>query len=266
MSIQAGTTTRAGIQETYEIQPGLLQQWIADPDFPDAVGSERAPEQSRGAAQLLYDAAAVDAYVEAHDRLQWLQAHHGTDAVEQELLAKLPRGNPADLLNRKEFGVVFGNFTRGEPLGDSTMRSYVARGQVPEPDRQPDDGKEPQVYEPHWFRRTINTFLLNRPGRGMRGQGRKRTESEPGNPELIGVLPEGNPDDYLTLTEAGVIVGNFARGKPYPRNTMNNLKTGGRITPDRTPGDGRHPDVKEPLYLRSTVNALAEAQRKIARG
>ena len=267
MARETQTVTRAGIREIYDIQPGLLAQWTSDPNFPAPVGSERAPDQTRGAAQDLFDVTAVDAFVEAHDRMQWLRAHEGADAAEQELRARLPRGNPADLLTRKDFGDVYGNFTRGKPLGDSTMRSYLTRDQIPQPDRHPDDGQEPQVYEPHWYRGTIYRFLLALPGRGGRGQGRTRAATAPGDRTLVGTLPDGDPADLLTVEEAGVIVGNFARGKPYPRVTMNGYKNAGRFpAPDREPGDGQHPEVKEPRYLRSTVNVMAEQQQRIARG
>ncbi|MFE4516704.1 hypothetical protein ACFRMQ_21210 [Kitasatospora sp. NPDC056783] len=267
MTIEAQTLTRAGIQEIYGIQVGLLNQWVANPAFPDHIDTARHPDQGRAAAHYLYDAAAVDAFVKDHDRLQWLRAHEGADAAEQELRARLPRGNPADLLTRKEFGEVFGNFTRGKPLGDSTMRSYLAREQIPQPDRHPDDGQEPQVYEPHWYRGTIYRYLLDLPGRGGRGKGRTRTAGAPSDRSLVGTLPAGDPGDLLTIEQAGVIVGNFARGKPYPRVTMNGYKTAGRIpAPDRMPGDGRQPEVKEPRYLRSTVHAMAEAQSRVARG
>lgn len=261
------TISREGILSIYPIKLGLLNSWTSDPRFPPVIREERAPGQTGGSAQPLYLAAEVDAFVEEHFPLEWLQAHEGADAVAQEILRRLPKGNPADLLNLKEFGEVFGNFTRGKPLGASTMRSYLSRGQIPAPDRVPDDKQDPEVYEANWYRATIYAFLAERTGRGGRGKSRARQVGQSSDPSLIGKLPDGSPDDLLTLEEAGIVVGNYSRGKPYPPVTMTTYKNTGRIPePDRLPDDGQLPTVKKPSYRRSTVNAIAEAQGAIARG
>lgn len=45
----------------------------------------------------------------------------------------------------------------------STWRSYMARGQAPEP-----DGREEISGTPWWYEATVDGFIRSRPGRGYR--------------------------------------------------------------------------------------------------
>ncbi|MBV9024494.1 MAG: hypothetical protein JO362_12060 [Streptomycetaceae bacterium] len=77
---------------------------------------------------------------------------------------KLPGGKDADLLTLQQIGVLDGKARgRGKATTVSTMRTYLYNGLLDKPDRTPDDGLEPAVDEPMWFRSTAYRFI-RRPG------------------------------------------------------------------------------------------------------
>ncbi|SEM83342.1 hypothetical protein SAMN05414137_1698, partial [Streptacidiphilus jiangxiensis] len=67
-------------------------------------------------------------------------------------------------------------------------------------------------------------------------------------------LPEGSPTDLLDLDDFGTILGNYNRGKPLGRGTMQSYRSRDQIPPaDRRVGDGKAPEVYEDMWFRETV-------------
>ncbi|GAA2753332.1 hypothetical protein [Kitasatospora cinereorecta] len=67
-------------------------------------------------------------------------------------------------------------------------------------------------------------------------------------------LPEGNPGDLLDLDDFRTLLGNFNRGKPIARGTMQSYRSRGQIpVADRREGDGLKPEVYEDMWFRVTV-------------
>ncbi|GJF30298.1 hypothetical protein KNE206_29980 [Kitasatospora sp. NE20-6] len=67
-------------------------------------------------------------------------------------------------------------------------------------------------------------------------------------------LPQGNPGDLLDLDDFRTLLGDFNRGKPIARGTMQSYRSRGQIpVADRREGDGLRPEVYEDMWLRRTV-------------
>jgi hypothetical protein len=107
----------------------------------------------------------IDAWVRENRPHVWA-AYTGTGP---KLVNPLPEGDPLDLLDIYDFAEVLGMSTRGEPLARETITAYHARGQIPYADRTAGDGKKPEVYSDHWYRRTVYEVVLNRKGTGNFG-------------------------------------------------------------------------------------------------
>jgi hypothetical protein len=161
--------TVAGIAKRFNVPEPTVRAWILNATeekteggkvvrtpFPAPV-SERQPRER--------DQDEIDAWVEKNRPHVWA-AFAGTGPV---LVQPLPEGNPRDLLDIDDFGEVWGNATRGEPLKHDTMVAYHNRGQIPFADRQPGDGGKPRVFAYHWFRETVYDFILERHGPGRFG-------------------------------------------------------------------------------------------------
>ncbi|MEV4506725.1 hypothetical protein [Streptomyces klenkii] len=84
-----------------------------------------------------------------------------------------PEGHPEDLLDVDDYRTIWGNATRGMPVERGTLFKYRSIGHLPEPDRVPDDGLEPEVLKPMWFRKTVNKSIADR----KRPSGRPRKKA-----------------------------------------------------------------------------------------
>ncbi|MFC5148972.1 hypothetical protein [Streptomyces aureoversilis] len=73
-----------------------------------------------------------------------------------------PEGHPEDLLDIDDYRTIWGNATRGTRVERVTLSKYMSLGRLPQPDRMPDDGLEPEVLKPMWFRKTVNKSIADR--------------------------------------------------------------------------------------------------------
>jgi hypothetical protein len=158
---------RAGIAERFGVSVGTVgnQYWTGQREKKDDRGKvvrDAFPAQISPGRWAVEE---VDTWVKRNRPHVWA----GFAGAGTVLLQPLPEGNPLDLLDLMDFAAVWGNATRGNPLAYNTMKAYGSRGQIPPPDRRPDDGKAPRVRSPHWFRRTVNDFVLSRHGSGRFG-------------------------------------------------------------------------------------------------
>ena len=176
-----GVITRQGMREKYGVSATVVVGWISRPGFPDLLGTVPPPAPGRGRPLEQYDEAAVDAWVQVHEKQVWLTTHEGPEAAREAARRRLPPGDPQDLLDLDDFAVILGEFNRGEAVGRRAMRSYRSRGQIPAADRRPGDGLTPEVYEEMWYRSTVDEHVLNQAGTGMRGvpRERKKKSTEP---------------------------------------------------------------------------------------
>jgi len=158
---QAGPrASRAELAARYGKAPTTINSWAREPGFPAVDGKRR-----RSVAE-------TDAWVKANRPDAW--SHFtGKGAV---VVIPPPEGDPKDLLNVVEYGRILGNATRGTPLEHTTILSYRQRGQIRPPDRMPGDKKQPEVFEPMWYRATINDHVRTR-----KGPGRHRPEPNAGS-------------------------------------------------------------------------------------
>ncbi|MFE3558405.1 hypothetical protein ACFXKW_26620 [Streptomyces sp. NPDC059193] len=152
-----------GIVQRFGVPRGTAANWITVTEKRDGDTMVRPgfPEPRRRRPRA-WDQDEVDAWVEKARPHVWA-AFTGSGPV---LVNPLPEGDPDDLLDIDDFGKVLGNATRGEPVLRDTMAAYHNRGQIPYADRAPEDGGIPRVFSYHWYRRTVNAFVLSRPGPG----------------------------------------------------------------------------------------------------
>ncbi|MFF4344738.1 hypothetical protein ACFY00_33060 [Kitasatospora sp. NPDC001540] len=67
-------------------------------------------------------------------------------------------------------------------------------------------------------------------------------------------LPQGGPGDLLDLDDFRTLLGEFNRGKPIARTTMQSYRSRQQIpAADRREGDGLRPEVYEDMWFRATV-------------
>ncbi|MFF2378405.1 hypothetical protein ACFVUW_28850 [Streptomyces xiamenensis] len=178
----------------------------------------------------------------------------------------LPTGHDTDLLTLQQIGELDGQARgRSKPTTVGTLKNYQSQRLLAKPDRTPDDGREPAVEEPMWFRSTAYRFI-RRPGRlGAAARAPRRNEEAPQALREDLSLPRGADTDLLTLHQIGVIDGK-ARGRDKA-TTVSSMRTflysGLLAKPDRTPDDGREPAVEEPMWFRSTAYRFIRRPGKI---
>lgn len=150
--IPAGTavSTAKAIAARYRVGRSTVANWTAHPDFPEASGSPR---------RRTYPDARVDAWVKQHRFALW-RAANGEPFVST--------GDPADLLDVREFAHLRAQRTGRAPASPGAMMSYVSRRQIPAPDRAPDDGKTPTVAAYMWLRSTVDAHVSSLKGPGNR--------------------------------------------------------------------------------------------------
>ncbi len=163
-----------GIAQRFGQPLPTVQNWVRAEEKRegDKVVRPAFPEPLRSRPRV-WDQDEVDAWVKVARPHVWA-SFSGTGPV---LRQPLPEGNPRDLLNVDEFGAIWGNATRGEPISRDTMHAYHNRGQIPFADRTPEDNEKPQVFAYHWYRQTVYDFIRSRRGQGRFGarwRGRRR--------------------------------------------------------------------------------------------
>ncbi|WP_328372983.1 hypothetical protein OG800_49440 (plasmid) [Streptomyces sp. NBC_00445] len=151
----------ADIAKRFDVPEATVQSWILTKEKREGgrVVRKAFPGRIRRGE---WNQGEVDAWVRAHRPHVWA-AFTGSGPV---LRQPLPEGNPRDLLDVREFGEIWGNATRGEPIPYETMMAYRSRGQIPFQDREPDDGGSPRVFTYYWYREKVYAFVLSRRGSG----------------------------------------------------------------------------------------------------
>ncbi|MFI1258992.1 hypothetical protein ACH4U6_35175 [Streptomyces netropsis] len=242
----------------YKVHRNAALLWTGEPDFPDAI--------DKAENAWVYDEAKVDDWVKLHKPGLWASGQKGTEDL------GLPEGDDRDLLTLEEIGELEGAFLGREATPVATLRTYLSKGTMPGPDREPGDGDKPEVEEKMWFRITAYDFIT-RP-RKVR---RRKTESAPtakkkapatpraAVPEVA--LPAGRPSDLLTLQKiAELDAAARGRSKPLALSSLATYRSQGLLAkPDRVPGDGQEPEVDEEMWFLSTAHEFINSRRKPGR-
>ncbi|MGV2915622.1 hypothetical protein [Streptomyces alfalfae] len=239
----------------YGVDRTTAAKWSQETEFPDLLFTE-----GQGGLQV-YDEDNVDAWVRAHHLGSWFRSRQGKDNP-----LDLPQGGPRDLLSLRQIGELEGRALNRPSTPITTLRTYLSpsKGVLPPADRTPDDGLQPTVTEPMWFRETAYTYI-SRPRRTRRASSAeanqpKGRELAPKQGEDAGALldlelPAGADTDLLTLQEIGELDGPArGRGKATTVGTLKNYQSQNLLgKADRTPGDGQEPTVDQPMWFRSTA-------------
>ncbi|MCX5216213.1 hypothetical protein OG689_44565 [Kitasatospora sp. NBC_00240] len=255
--IPAGSTTEQTtydlMAERYGVHRTTAFQWGQEPDFP--------PLLHRAGKLEIFDADAVDQWLRQRYPGTWAKGQRGKNPL------GLPPGGDRDLLPLRRIGELEGKALGREATPIGTLRTYISKGTLPQPDRKPADGQKPDVTEPMWFRSTAYAYL-NRPRRTRRTRSETAPAQEAQRPpapkDLLNDLdlPAGEDTDLLTLEEIREI-DSAVRGRPAPKaSTLKVYMADGRMAkPDRLPGDGKQPAVEEPSWFRSTAYTFVRRPR-----
>ncbi|MCG7524013.1 hypothetical protein MHW47_06095 [Streptomyces sp. OfavH-34-F] len=233
----------------YKVDRTTAARWSREEGFPELLYTA-----GQGSLQI-YDENDVDDWVRENHFGSWFQSQR-----DKKNPLNLPKGGPRDLLALRRIGELEGRALNRPATPTATLRTYVSKGILPPADRTPDDGLQPKVTEPMWFRETAYAYI-SRPRRTRRaentGEGRRSTsEQSPDAGQLLKLdLPAGEPGDLLTLREIGEIDGEArGRGKATTISTLKNYQSRKLLAkPDRLPGDDLEPAVEEPMWFRSTA-------------
>lgn len=146
---QQADTIRS-IAARYGVAEDTVTGWVRHPQFPAHSGTPHHRQFPRSA---------VDAWVE-----RYRPTLHQAAAKRHPAAA----GDPADLLDPDEVARARAARLGGKPVSAGTISSYVARRQMPPPDRRPGDGLQPPVQRNSWYRATVDAHLATLQGRGNR--------------------------------------------------------------------------------------------------
>ncbi|MFE0774344.1 hypothetical protein [Streptomyces sp. NPDC058861] len=239
----------------YGVDRTTAAKWSQETEFPGLLFTE-----GQGGLQV-YDEDDVDAWVREHHLGSWFRSRQG-----KENPLDLPQGGPRDLLSLRQISELEGQALNRPPTPITTLRTYLSpsKGILPPADRTPDDGLQPAVTEPMWYRETAYTYI-SRPRRTRRTSpaaakqpsGRKPApKQEKDDSALLDLeLPAGADTDLLTLQEIGELDGQArGRGKATTIGTLKNYQSQKLLVKaDRMPGDGQEPAVTEPMWFRVTA-------------
>ncbi|MFJ6438211.1 hypothetical protein, partial [Streptomyces sp. NPDC091416] len=233
-------TTVQRIAKRYQVSNSTAASWTLEPTFPSS------PDKGWGKTQL-YDEGAVDEWVLEHKPEAWVVAHPN----QKEKATALPAGGPRDLLPLRHIGVLEGRFLSRESTPVKTLRTYISRGVLARPDRRAGDGRQPEVSEDMWFRETAYAYITRpRPVRRKTGKS-DAPRREPG--EFLQQYFEKNPG-LLTLEQIAELDGREHDREPTALSTLGNYISQGKLArPDRKPGDGKAPEVDEPMWEPETA-------------
>ncbi|MGW1616036.1 hypothetical protein ACWCQZ_42625 [Streptomyces sp. NPDC002285] len=156
------TETRSEMAKRFGMTFNAVDAWTKAKERRDTSGKVVAAAFPASVSEGQWDTQAVDAWVRVRRPRVWA----GYTGGEPQFAQPLPAGDPKDLLNISEYGVIRGNAISGKPAQRRTMQSYLLRGQIAAPDRRPGDRKRPEVFEPMWFRETIYREIRQRLTRG----------------------------------------------------------------------------------------------------
>ncbi|MFJ8752277.1 hypothetical protein ACIREO_23520 [Streptomyces sp. NPDC102441] len=156
------TETRAEMAKRFRVSHNTASLWTKTKARQDPEGKVLAKAFPAPVSDRRWDTKAVDTWVRSYRRRVWT-AYSGS---EPQFVKPLPEGHPQDLLDIGEYGVIRGNALSGKPALRGTMQTYLLRNQIAKPDRLPKDRKRPEVFEPMWFRETINREIRRRLTRG----------------------------------------------------------------------------------------------------
>ena len=157
ISAAANVSTVRSIAEKYGVSTGTVGGWARETSFPEVSGTPR---------KRLWPTESVDAWVKTFRGSVWHAANPGSTT----------QGDPQDLLDAEDFAAARGGRLGKKPVTARTMSGYIAHGQIPKPDRYPDDGRMPPVARYSWFRATVDTHLTGLTGSGNRsGMPRRRS-------------------------------------------------------------------------------------------
>jgi hypothetical protein len=234
----------------YNVDRTSAFKWSLEEGFPGVLFTA-----GQGGLQI-YDEDEVDAWLREHHFGTWVQSQQG-----KKNPFDLPKGGPRDLLTLRRIGELEGRALNRDATPVTTLRTYLSKKILPPADRTPDDGGQPTVTEPMWFRETAYAYIT-RPRRTRRAS-KGNADERPAKPEQVtGAgdlldldLPEGADTDLLTLQEIGELDGEArGRGKATTVGTLTNYLSQKLLAPaDRTPGDGQEPAVDERKWYRSTA-------------
>ncbi|MFI6112695.1 hypothetical protein [Kitasatospora sp. NPDC051164] len=238
----------------YNVDRTSAAKWSQEEGFPDVLFT------AGQGGQQIYDDDEVDAWLREHHFGTWVQSQQG-----KKNPFDLPKGGPRDLLTLRRIGELEGRALNRDATPVATLRSYLSpsKGILAPADRTPDDGGQPTVTEPMWFRETAYAYIT-RPRRTRRTAARKEEAGQqPAAPkphadtgDLLDLdLPAGADTDLFTLQEIGKLDGEARRrGKATTVGTLKNYLSQKLLAPaDRTPDDGQEPAVDEPKWYRSTA-------------
>ncbi|MCX4792020.1 hypothetical protein OG369_41770 [Streptomyces sp. NBC_01221] len=156
--------TSEEIAQKYEVTEPIVLYWSTMKGFPE--GWPSGPGRT-----LVRDAAEVDDWLQVNLPVHWAK---GQDL---ENPYGLPEGGAKDLVSLADIAQWEAKaLGRQEPVPTPTLRGYLSKKTMPQPDRLPGDGKRPEVLDRMWFRKTAYDWV-NRPRR-MRRQKKSDAQAE----------------------------------------------------------------------------------------
>lgn len=194
--------TSEEIMQKYKVTLAQFRHWSEMKGFPE--GWPTGPGRT-----LVRDAQEVDDWLRETLPVHWARGQasdnpHG-----------LPEGSPQDLLSLPDLceleAKVIG---RDEPVPRATLRGYLSKGKMPQPDRTPGDGKRPEVSDRMWFRRTAYEWV-NRPRQTMRRQ--KKADAAPAVAASQPAEPAGSPAEQSSRLDVDGIAAKYGVIMPTAR-------------------------------------------------